>query len=351
MFVATLNVAIIAPALYLLQPIRLARYVLRSRRAITPRQNFRRKLPPSFNPSYALLPFLVAVFYAFSLVFLFPLLALPVLLLIFLGLVANRYMVDYVLVERIGYTGATIGLWTIRRFGWVLGVQPALYGLILLSRREWALGGASLGVALITVILSELVTIRRYRRDTARRLSASDLQAIDGIADDMAQHRDSYTASVSNPGRPRTSDASMLSRLAALLPGYSRLPSDCPLPLQTENVDDLFYTERAAYARPSFPRKEQEKVQAEAEAKRFFHDPTELIRGLVYPDEILAPIPVIWLPNDDAGVAVSEAADLESYHGLSAIVDPENVNEMKGKGKQRSGQGKSTGDDVRSPLL
>jgi hypothetical protein len=293
---------------------------------------------------------LVAVFYAFSLVFLLPLLAIPILLLLFLGLVANRYMVDFVLVERAGYTGSVIGLWTIRRFGWVLGVQPALYGLILLSRREWALGGASLSVALITDILSELATTRRYRRDTIRRLSASDRKTLDKM-DDMMPSRDAYMAVEPGSGRPRMSDSSMLSRLAALLPGYSRLPEDCSLPLQTENIDDLFDTERAAYARPSFARKEGERRAADAEPGRgFFHDPTASIRGLIYPDEILAPVPVRWLPNDDAGIAESEAADLETCHGLSAIVDPEHVEKRWGKNKERRVRAKPTGEEVRSPF-
>jgi hypothetical protein len=145
----------------------------------------------------------------------------------------------------------------------------------------------------------------------------------------------------------------MLSRLAALLPGYSRLPSDCPLPLQTEAIDDLFHTERASYRRPSFARKEKQtgnRGSEGAEVGTFFHDPTESIRGLIYPDEVLAPVPVVWLPNDEAGVAVSEAADLEAYHGLSAIVDPEDVNERRGKEKEQMRRSQPTGDDTRSPL-
>jgi hypothetical protein len=55
--------------------------------------------------------------------------------------------------------GARLGLWTVRRLGWVLVIQPTLYGLILLSRREWSLGGASLGVGVAVIGLSELLTV------------------------------------------------------------------------------------------------------------------------------------------------------------------------------------------------
>jgi hypothetical protein len=78
------------------------------------------------------------------------------------------------------------------------------------------------------------------------------------------------------------------------------------LPLPSETIDDLVQTERAAHP---------------AEDVRFFHDPSAAIKGLVYPDEMLAPIPVIWLQGNDAAVAQGEAAELEGLHGLPAIVE------------------------------
>lgn len=223
-------------------------------------------------------------------------------------------MVEHVLVERLGYSAASLGLWTIRRFGWVLGIQPALFGLILLSRREWALGGASLGVAAITVTLSELLTTRRYRTSRKRRLPSERRAARNQMAKDISTTNDAPLTN--EPGlRTRLSDSSMLRRVAALLPGYSRLPADCPLPLPTQEIDDMLFTEKASYARPAFAK--------DYSQRRFFLDPTESIRGLIYPHAMLNPVPVIWLPNDHSGVASSEAADLEVYHGLAAIVDPE----------------------------
>lgn len=275
-----------------------------------------------FNPSYVLLPFLVAVFYAFSLSFIFPLLAIPILLLVFLGMVANRYLVDRVVIERVGYGGAELGLWTIRRFGWLLGVQPVLYGLILLSRREWSLSGVSMAVAAVTVMLSEFLTIGLHERRNQKRLSGMTNVVVETIASDMAKPHDPAMATAI---RPRTSESSMVNRLTTLLPGYSRLSPDCRLPLQTEIIDNLLHTERASYARPRSVHAKEDRN------RRFYHDPTETLRGLIYPPEVLAPAPVIWLPNDGAGVALREAADLQRYHGLAAIVDPDEPEDSRGE--------------------
>jgi hypothetical protein len=36
---------------------------------------------------------------------------------------------------------------------------------------------------------------------------------------------------------------------------------------------------------------------------------------------LIAPNPIIWLPNDSAGVARSEAVDLQKYHDLQVTLD------------------------------
>ena len=320
--------AIIAPALYLLQPRRLWLYFRSRRRTTTPRQRFRRELiaicplhplivflgnaPSSFTPVSAFLPFLIAVFYAFSLIFIFPLLALPLLLLVFLSFVAGRYMVDHVFVDtRGGYTSASLGLWMIARFGLLLSLQPFLYGLILLGRKEWAIGGVSLGVALITLLLVAGFTFLRYPTRRRKDLPASTRQTLDGMRGAM-----SSPPAEGTERRPhRLSDSSMLQRLAILLPGYTRLPPGCPLPLATEGIDDTLYTERASYTRLDLAKDDQH-------PRQYFHDPSEGIKGLVYPPEMLAAKPVIWLERDDSGIAEAEAADLEKHHDLPAIVDP-----------------------------
>jgi calcium permeable stress-gated cation channel len=43
--------------------------------------------------------------------------------------------------------------------------------------------------------------------------------------------------------------------------------------------------------------------------------------GILYAPELIAPPPIIWLPNDSAGVARSEAYDLQKYHDLQVTLD------------------------------
>jgi hypothetical protein len=50
-------------------------------------------------------------------------------------------------------------------------------------------------------------------------------------------------------------------------------------------------------------------------------DPAEEAAGLLYPPELLAPDPVIWLVNDAAGIGQSEATDLQRYHHLDVVLD------------------------------
>lgn len=50
-------------------------------------------------------------------------------------------------------------------------------------------------------------------------------------------------------------------------------------------------------------------------------DPADDVADLLYPPELLAPDPVIWLIHDRAGIAESEAADLQRFHRLEVILD------------------------------
>jgi hypothetical protein len=55
---------------------------------------------------------------------------------------------------------------------------------------------------------------------------------------------------------------------------------------------------------------------------RFFHDPTETNKGMIYPPEMLQPPVIVWLPYTRGQEAEGEAAELEGFRGLVAIVDP-----------------------------
>ena len=49
--------------------------------------------------------------------------------------------------------------------------------------------------------------------------------------------------------------------------------------------------------------------------------------GILYAPELIAPAPTIWLPNDAAGIARSEAYDLSRYHGLKTTLDVRSYDE------------------------
>ena len=82
--------------------------------------------------------------------------------------------------------------------------------------------------------------------------------------------------------------------------------------LKTETLDDLTATERAARTRPDAP---------PSLPPLSFTDHAEDMAGILYAPELIAPPPIIWLPNDAAGVAKSEAYDLQKYHGLQVTLD------------------------------
>ena len=242
-------------------------------------------------------PILVAVLYAYTLLFIFPLLAIPVLVLLYLSFMAMRYMVDRVYINRHGTLHiAQVMLWTLRRFGWILGLQSLLFGLVLLSRDEWAIGGVAIGCSALGAIITELlIRTNRLRPRLPDRL-VSDIGAA------LSQPLERTSAS--------RRSISIDQRLIPLLPGLARLPRTCPIPVTTEYIDDLTHTERAANAQTH---------QIETPP---FHDPTESLRGLVYPPEMVEPVPVIWLGSDERGPALKEANELGTGSGLVVLVDP-----------------------------
>ncbi|TYJ58169.1 hypothetical protein B9479_000993 [Cryptococcus floricola] len=342
-FVLLLNLAFIAPGLYLLQGKRLLSYRLRKGKAVTPRKLFRLRPPPSYILSYAMAPCLLAVFYASTLLFLFPLMAIPILLTLYLSFIANRYMVSHVFIDSSGgHLGTLAGLWTVRRLGWVLALGPVLYGLILLSRNEWALAAVSLAVGVIAFLLAETLTFWRVPSPTYNNLKPDTRQALDRAkAFQQGSTTDSHLTRVPS----RQSELSLFRRVAALLPGYTRLPPDCPVPLKTDKVDDMFQTELAAYSTPD--------LRPGTIVSSGLYEETTETKGLVYPPEMLQPVPLIWLPYDEAGVAENEAEDLAVHHGLVAIVDPVGRERDLDARIHRRENRRVSGDggDVDSPLL
>ena len=251
--------------------------------------------------------------------------------------IAHRFLVGYVYARTHSQTGGLIQIWLLRRFATLLGFQPFLLGLILLSRRLWILSGVLLGAAIGVVILVEVYCNWKTRLPGLRSLSAitqDSLRTFATTAHLSTGHTDDATNtsfSASRGHRTRGSMASVLDMMSITLavepsPSQQRGPvplrkclafldwsvdTDKPC-LETETLDDLTATERAARTHPDAP---------PHLPPLSFADHAEDMAGILYAPELIAPPPIIWLPNDSAGVARSEAYDLEKYHGLRATLD------------------------------
>ena len=372
----TMNLAIISPGLLMLQPVRLWKSHRAQKKAITPRQKFRGTrrrhpqdrvttdndslskaiYPRQYNASYGMACCVLAVVFACTFAMLFPLIGPPVVILVLLTMVAQRFLVGYVFGRLdVGQTGGLLHIWVIRRFGTLLGLQPLLFGLVLLSRRQWALGGVLIGVAVFVAMGVEIYTYRKMQhtrtrqldhpsQDALARYKATALQAAN--ARSRSPKREEGEASLTPTTaqrRPRQSIASVLDMISltlAVMPSTTRARGPIPLGAlvrsmyrgvylrtitDTEGIDDLVSTERAARTRPNpLPRVE-------------FHDRAEETAGMLYPPELLAPTPSVWLPDDPNGVGRSEAYDLQRYHGLEVTLQVEDTRRARdAAGRRRS---------------
>ncbi|KAI1788782.1 hypothetical protein LXA43DRAFT_1023967 [Ganoderma leucocontextum] len=318
--VLVLNVAIVFPGLLLLQPIRLWKIVRAEKAAVTPRQRFRAVYPRTYDPSYAISCSLLAVIFASAFALIFPPLAPAVLVLLFLTLVAHRFLIGYVYGRTHSQTGGLLQIWLLRRLATILAFQPLVMGLIFLTRRLWIEGGILVGAAAFVVIVVESYCSRRTRQSmrssltpiTQESLKTFEQNAKPGIGRDPDEETTSLVSSARHTARVRGSFASVLEMMSLLAVTPSSLDTRGPVPLETETLDDLTATERAARTNPDAPP----------------HLPplpfavhAEEMAGVLYPPELLAPPPMIWLPNDVGGIGRSEAIDLQRYHELPVTSD------------------------------
>jgi len=291
------------------------------KKAITPRQKFRAIYPRSYNPSFGLGCCVLGVVFASTFSVIFPLIGPPIVLLVLLTMVAQRYLAHYVY-GRIGQgqTGGLLHIWLIHRFATLVALQPLLLGLILLSRLQWVLSGILLGTALLIVVCVETYArhrLRSYSRSRLNQNARNALQHFESVARPRGLPRflngngvGVLTPASSSTRRPRTSIASVLDMISltlAIMPSSTRVRG--PLPLETEGIDDLASADRAAKTRPGAP------------PRLAFTDRALETAGMLYPPELLAPTPVVWLPNDANGVGRQEAYDLQRYHGLEVTLD------------------------------
>lgn len=198
--------------------------------------------PRPYNPSFGMGACILGVFFAATLTLLFPLIGPPLVVLLFLTLVAHRYLVGYVYgrTDR-GQSGGLLQLWLIRRFATMLALQPFLLGLILLANRLWILSGVLLGAAAFLVVVVELYAEIRLREPGIRSLSAVSRDALDEFSHVTRTKPDDGTEkelpvppreSRRDHRRTRTSLASvldMISMTLAIAPSTSRQRGPVPL--------------------------------------------------------------------------------------------------------------------------
>ncbi|KAJ7802228.1 hypothetical protein B0H14DRAFT_3092290 [Mycena olivaceomarginata] len=308
--------AIIFPGLLLLQPVRLWKVLKAERSAVTPRQRFRGRTdgmeavyPRTYNPAFATGACILAIIFASTFSIIFPLVAPAVVILLFLSLVAHRFLVGYVYARTHSQTGGLLQIWLLRRFGTLLSLQPILLGLIFLSREFWIEGGVLCGTGVFVVIFVEIYVITKTRQPGRRTMRPASAKR--RTVDDEST---SLVSSARLGGhRTRGSMASVLEMMSVTLAVMPpRRPEQVSVPLKTETLDDLTATERAARTHPDAP---------PHLPQLSFTDHAREMASILYAPELIAPPPIIWLPNDAAGVARSEAVDLQKYHDLQVTLD------------------------------
>ena len=220
----------------------------------------------------------------------------------------------------------------------MLSFQPILLGLIFLTRQFWIEGGVLIGTGLFVIVFVESYTSWKTRLPGRKSLSPITRNSLETLTNAARLYVENDTGTVNDssvPGtRTRGSMASvleMMSTTLAVTPSSSNFAGVVPLRMffflnlqslcvvdihftnvETETLDDLTATERAARTHPDAP---------PHLPPLGFTDHAKDMAGILYAPELIAPPPIIWLPNDSAGVSRSEANDLEKYHNLPVTLD------------------------------
>jgi hypothetical protein len=371
-----LNLAILTPGFILLQPKRTIRQMSGRRASRTPRQNFRGEsvemvrstrndilkpnfaaianLPRSLDPSIILPIILYGLTVALVYLPVFPLIVVPFILFLVLTLVAIAYNFSYSAIDWYGNCGGQMGIHTLRIAGWLIGLIPALLGLILLSRREWALGAISLAVSLLIPLLIETLFRRKQRNragnkeknvEAARALELEMRSLWSSRLDEGKQTGESQPLAsqpqVEEIRDRRRSNASIFELISGLSPSGGSVVNHGPapasaLPLVTEAVDDRLDTKRAAqgglpdrYDTPHVlpPLAMSHSPSSQLGGSTAFSSTSTIMDPLLkrslktfYPPALVAPHPLVWLADDKNGIGRMEVADLQRYHGIDGVV-------------------------------
>ncbi|KAH9178520.1 hypothetical protein EDB89DRAFT_1926998 [Lactarius sanguifluus] len=300
-----INVAIASPALLMLQPLHLRRVLRAEKTARTPS-------PATYNPLFAMACCILAVTFASTFAVIFPLLGPPVVLLVFLTLVAHRFLVGYVYGRTRSQTGGLLQIWLLKRFASL--IRTAAHS----PRIDPAQEAPSVGAGVFTIIFVEVYTRLKERSPGRRALNPVSRHALESFGKAAKPNQpavlDEESPSIVSSGRAGP-DA-----------GISHYQQHGPVPISTETLDDLTATERAARTHPDAPPR--------LPPLPFAGHAEEMSRILFAP-ELIAPPPIVWLPNDSAGVARAEAQDLEHYHGLKVVIDVRSRDDVNPRRRHR----------------
>lgn len=315
--ILTFALTVMFPALWIIQPRRLNQILKRKKFILTPRQRFRNLYPSRYDENFVLVCCYLPVTFAAAFCIISPVVGPPVCLLLLVANMAHKYLIGYVYIEG-PQTGGLLQLWLLQRLANLTILQPLVLGLIILTRRLWVTGGVLIGISILLLSSMEFYTrlrLRLIQPDTLSDITKEMLYRFRRGAQAEANQYP-YTEGSSIPGvsaPPRSSVASVLEMmsitLAVIPPGVKKRG---PIPLYSEAIDDLTATETAARTNPDAPPRLPPLA---------FMTHTEEMHSILYTPELLAPPPVIWLPNDFSGVAETEAIDLFRYHDLQTTLD------------------------------
>ncbi|KAJ9110089.1 hypothetical protein QFC19_001760 [Naganishia cerealis] len=305
LFCFLLNLSVATPALILLRAGLAYRHICMYKKVETPRQRFKAFFPSRIAYQGILATCVFATALSFPMLPIFPLIGLPAVLFLILLFIASQHLTTFTDCNLYGSSGGKLAIYLVRTLVMVLLCQPVLLGLILLSRRELGIGGASLGVALFGLILFESLTwgkggpVALSRTEHAKfRLFAKRLQshAVEPI-DNMS-----------------------IDRPNLLLPSDQRR-SQGQLPLKTDNIDSYLDPYRANLAHPDINQNQHELPPLSLRDNENLDMAKYQAENTMYPPELIMPAPVIWLPDDKADVGQQEVEDLRRFHKLSAMLD------------------------------
>lgn len=235
-------------------------------------------------------------------------------LLLLLNFLAGRYFSSFVACNIDGETGAMAAIWTLRVCACLVAIAPILLGLVVLGHRQWNVGAISIAIGIAILLIME--GLPRIRRRKIHLETQKHATAFHQALTEWAPEAQTITDQEVSRDR-RRSNATIFELLASLHPEpNTSISSDLPLPLPSDAIDDLVSPHVAAWANPLaerppiLPPIEGAESSLNANASK-----------TMYPPSLLAPPPIIWLPDDKNGIGRLEASDLIRYHQLDVMVD------------------------------